>query len=316
VLEGPHDEENRVVAAVLETTVEPEEDEPLTLKVPRATGEVEVDGRLDEEAWKDAVTSEPMVAPQTGGNMLPETRFKLMWDDEFLYVGYDAPDDHLHCELEERDDPIYNQDALEVFLDPDGDGKNYYELQICPKGTVFDSLLTSYRANAKDPKCNEWDSEMKAEVSVDGTLNDKEDVDEGYTAEMAIPWTDIEHAPSSPPQPGDEWRANFFRLDDAKGGKKAWAWSPPMNNDFHNLERFGVLSFVGEAPEDSPAGESGEEDGGDDEDEEGDEEKEPKEEAAGAKKTVSPVKVQPSIRLKKLPLEKGGKKSNEKSAGK
>ncbi len=292
VLSGAKDEENRVVAAVLKTTVKPKEEKPLTLLVPRATGPVTVDGKLDEDAWKAAVSSGPMVAPQTGGKMLPDTSFRLMWDDTFLYVGYDAPDDHLHCEFDQRDGEIYNQDAVEIFLDPDGDGKNYYEIQICPSGTIFDSLLTSYRANAKEPECNKWNSTMQARVSIEGTLNMKDDVDKGYTAEFAIPWADIHHAPSSPPKPGDRWRANFFRLDDAKGGKKAWAWSPPLNNDFHNLPRFGLIEFVGEALL-APAAEvpaTG------------------TPPVSGVQPAVPakplPLNVQPPVKLKKLPMKK------------
>jgi hypothetical protein len=281
VLSGPHDQDNRVIAAKLKTTVKAVEKKPLTLKVPRASGEVVVDGKLDDEAWKNAVESGPMLAPATGGKMLPVTSFRLMWDDTNLYVAYDAPDDHLHCEFDERDKPIYEQDAVEVFLDPDGDGKNYYEFQICPSGTIFDSLLPAYRKNK-----NEWNAEgMAAKVVIDGTLNNKDDVDKGFTAEFAIPFADLEHAPVRPPKPGDKWKANFFRLDDAKGGKKAWAWSPPMNNDFHNLERFGVLEFVGETPaepEEAPAGE-----------------------AAGEEKPAAEgeTKTTDSIKLKKMPLK-------------
>lgn len=249
VLSGPHDEENRVVAAVIKTTVKAKVEKPKTIKVPRAAGELTIDGKLDEEAWKAAGTSGAMVAPSTGGKMLPDTSFRIMWDDENLYVGYDAPDDHLHCEFKKRDEAIYEQDAVEVFLDPDGDGKNYYEFQVCPAGVIFDSFLPEYRKNQ-----NEWNADLQAKVSTDGTLNNKDDVDKGWTAEFAIPFKDIENAPSSPPKAGDKWKANFFRLDDAKGGKKAWAWSPPGNNDFHNLPKFGQLEFMGEEVEE-PTGE-------------------------------------------------------------
>jgi hypothetical protein len=238
---------------------------------------VTVDGKLDEEAWKDAAASGPMKAPASGGKMLPVTSFRLMWDDENLYVGYDAPDDHLHCTHTKRDEPIYEQDAVEVFLDPDGDGKNYYEFQVCPAGTIFDSFLPAYRKNQ-----NEWNAGLQAKVVIDGTLNNKDDVDKGFTAEFAIPFKDLENAPSSPPKVGDSWKANFFRLDDAKGGKKAWAWSPPMNNDFHNLKKFGVIEFAG----DTPAAET--------------------EAKEGDKPAETPVAAAP-LKMKKLPL--GGTKA-------
>jgi hypothetical protein len=291
VLSGPHDEENRVVVAKVPTTVKAKEVKPLTLRVPRAKGEVVLDGKPDEEAWKGAAESGPMVTPSNGGKMLPVTSFRIMWDDENLYVAYDAPDDLLHCEFKDRDEPIYDQDAVEVFLDPDGDGKNYYEFQVCPAGTIFDSFLPSSRQNQ-----NDWNGTLEAKVSIDGTLNDPDDVDRGYTAEFRIPFKDIENAPSSPPKPGDSWKANFFRLDDAKGGKKAWAWSPPMNNDFHNLSKFGVLEFVGDEPE--PAQKAGEEAKLED--------KPVEKPVVEAKEPVTAPGA--TIKLKKLPLESGAVK--------
>ena len=47
---------------------------------------------------------------------------------------------------------------------------------------------------------------------------------------------------------GDSWRINLFRVskDRARGGTRndESAWSAPLMGDFHNLERFGQLSFA------------------------------------------------------------------------
>jgi hypothetical protein len=95
---------------------------------------------------------------------------------------------------------------------------------------------------------------MEVAVQTDGTLNNKEDVDKSWTAEFAIPVEDLKVEAI---KAGDTWKANFFRLDSAKAGRKGYAWSAPRNNDFHNLERFGEILFAekkaGEAPPEAAA---------------------------------------------------------------
>jgi hypothetical protein len=130
-----------------------------------------------------------------------------------------------------------------MFIDADGDGKTYVELQTNPKGAIFDSYLPAYRQNQ-----NEWQSGMKSAVKVDGTLDVRTDTDKGWVAELAIP---LEAAKGKekvmknvPPKVGTMWRVNFFRLDMPSGRpQQGTAWSPPLVGDFHALDKFGELYF-------------------------------------------------------------------------
>jgi hypothetical protein len=48
-----------------------------------------------------------------------------------------------------------------------------------------------------------------------------------------------------PPEPGDVWRINMYRMDLPKGKpQQAAGWSAPMVGDFHALGRFGELVFA------------------------------------------------------------------------
>jgi hypothetical protein len=245
---GAKDKENRARALVLQTTVKAKPDIHSKYQVFKAEDEITIDGKLDEKTWASA-TEVVMVDPVTGGKMFPKTTFRAAWDEKKFYVAFTAEDDHLECTYKKRDDPIYDQDAVEIFLDPDGDQKNYYELQVSPTGLIFDSFLPEYRKNQ-----NDWSSTMEVAVQTDGTLNNKEDVDKSWTAEFAIPVEDLKVEAI---KAGDTWKANFFRLDSAKAGRKGYAWSAPRNNDFHNLERFGEILFAekkaGEAPPEAAA---------------------------------------------------------------
>jgi hypothetical protein len=142
-----------------------------------------------------------------------------------------------------------------MFIDADGDGKTYVELQVNAKGATFDSFLPTYRQNQ-----NDWESGMKAGVKVDGTINKRDDQDKSWTVELAIPLTAAlgkeKEMKNTPPKVGTEWRVNFFRMDQPNGRPQSGTgWSPPMVGDFHALDKFGVLVFgdeKGKAPNATP----------------------------------------------------------------
>ena len=123
---------------------------------------------------------------------------------------------------------------MELFLDPDGDGLNYYEFEVSPSGVIFDALFASHRKDL--PRSRRWNG-----AGVEGAAVH---IDGGWTAELKVPWSDIQHAPHSPPRVGDEWRGNLFRIDVHAQGGDFTAWTAPLRGDFHALDRFGTLVFV------------------------------------------------------------------------
>ena len=169
---------------------------------------------------------------------------RLLWDEQNLYIGFEFADRDVWGTLEKHDDKLWTQEAAEVFLDPDGDGKTYVELQVSPRNVTFDSWLPGYRQND-----NAWDSGMQTAVKVDGTLNQRDDKDTSWTVEMRIPMSAVkgrlETVKVCRRKSGTEWRANFFRMDQENGKPQtASAWSPPLVGDFHALDKFGSLVFA------------------------------------------------------------------------
>ncbi|HSS40862.1 MAG TPA: carbohydrate-binding family 9-like protein, partial [Polyangia bacterium] len=142
----------------------------------------------------------------------------------------------------------------ELMIDADGNGRTYIELQVAPNGNIFDTYLPTVRRyeDTVDPQMKpfSWNSKLVAKVHVDGTLNKRDDKDTGWTAELALPLEDVKGMDASsavrlPPQPGDVWRINMYRMDQPKGKpQQAAGWSPPMVGDFHALSRFGELVFA------------------------------------------------------------------------
>ena len=230
----------------------------------RAAASLNVDGRLDEAAWRAAPWTEAFVDIE--GDVRPKprllTRVKMLWDDEYFYFGADLEEPDLWGTYTERESVIFHENDFEVFIDPDGDTHEYYELELNALNTVWDLMLVKpYRDGG--PALNAWDiAGLKTATYLRGTLNRPGDKDEGWSIEIAMPWKILkEAAPGQrPPKAGEYWRVNFSRVQwalDVKDGKYVkrtdpkgqpltennWVWSPQGAINMHMPERWGYVQF-------------------------------------------------------------------------
>lgn len=213
-----------------------------TYRAPKRKAEISIDGALDDPGWKDAPSTGAFLRTTDGAAARFRTEARLVWDEEFLYVGFDVQDDDVWAKLEKKDDPLYGEEVVEIFIDADGDGKTYDELELSPRNVQFDAYFPARRTGMDLA----WDSGMTTAVQIKGTLNEPGSKDEGWTAEMKIPLKGLAAVPRSPPQPGDKWRFNLYRLEwtDERKTNEGSAFSPPLVGDFHHLPRFGTLEFA------------------------------------------------------------------------
>ncbi|MDY0062812.1 MAG: carbohydrate-binding family 9-like protein [Myxococcota bacterium] len=218
------------------------------LEARRATGPITVDGRLDEPAWQQAAFSGDFVLPGGEPGKPPQaTQAAFLWNDGELLVGFRCEDEDVWTSLRKDDLDLWTEEVVELFLDPDGDGKNYVEIQVNPANALFDAFFPTYRSDL--PTARAYGSRARHAVAIEGTLDRRDDRDTRWTVELAIPFDALPALPHTPPVPGDEWRVNLFRMDKPQGGRQqASAWSPPIVKDFHALNRFGRLRFTGEQP--------------------------------------------------------------------
>jgi hypothetical protein len=79
-------------------------------------------------------------------------------------------------------------------------------------------------------------------VRVAGTVDGK-DGDREWSCEIALPLEDIATATHRPPQPGDRWRMNLYRVERLPQVAEL-AWSPTLQDDFHVLGRLGEIVFT------------------------------------------------------------------------
>jgi len=207
----------------------------------RAAKPIVVDGRLDDDSWKGAPAL-PLVWADSGAQPRQPTAVRLLWDDQYLYVAFECQDDDIWGVTTERDKDIYNHEVVEVFVDDDCDDHSYIEIEVNPLNAVLDLYVLNRGGPIKG--LWDWDSEgMLTAVHVDGDPTRRGTADRAWTVEIAIPMRDFMTAPHLPPQPGDVWHANLYRIDRGTSGDEYTAWSPPGRINYHTPERFGRLVF-------------------------------------------------------------------------
>lgn len=209
-----------------------------------------IDGRLSDPAWAAAAWTRWWGAPSGAQSAsTPPTRAKFLWAPDALYVAVECRDSDVWSTFTARDSNTWEQEVVEVFLDPDGDHLDYLELQVTPANVVFDARFESYRKDL--PRARAWDMRgLESGVWVDGTLNARDDQDRAWFVELRIPAAEVPGA-RLPLSANAKWRLNLFRFDAPKGApQRAAALSPPVVPDFHALDAFADLTLL---PEPLPA---------------------------------------------------------------
>ncbi len=255
----------------------------------RATTPPRGDGRLDAEPWTSAARTPRFVDLLTGAPAPLATTAAVLWDDDALHIGFWAAEPTVTAAMTQRDSLLFYENDLEVFIDG---GDSYYELELNALGTVYevfyvwrdaltpgsrwdeprfdvhhprvhsfagdhDRTPTSFWAG-NHPRWTRWaylDYDLPGlpvAVHVDGVLNDPTVIDNGWTAEVRIPWAglgDLAGGRSLPPLPGDEWRlflGRFQRLATRTPGETigaGWAANAHGVNDTHLPESFTRVTF-------------------------------------------------------------------------
>ncbi len=227
----------------------------------KAIDEIQVDGMDNEDSWKKADWSDTFVDIEGKREPVYKTQMKMVWNGEYLYFFGKMEEPHVWGTLKKRDTVIFYNNDFEIFIDPDGDTHNYMEFEMNALNTVWDLFLTKpYRNHGK--VLDSWDIQgVRTAVHIDGTLNDPNDKDVGWSVEIAIPWKVLEEANSHDGIPLKEfWRFGFSRVNwefevvdgryvrkkDAKGDylpEYNWVWSPQWVINMHEPEKWGYVYF-------------------------------------------------------------------------
>ena len=223
----------------------------------RALAPITVDGTLDEPSWQSAPRTDLFVDIE--GDVKPAPRFQtramMLWDDTYFYVAVDMEEPDVWATFTERDTyDLWFDNDFEVFIDPNGDADEYYELEINALNTVWDLFL--HRVDGVRQRDTAWDIEgLEHAVHIYGTLNQPGDVDQGWSVEIAFPWEVLAEWAHTPAPPNDEdcWRVNFSRVEypfavvdgkyETTGVPDNWVWSPQGEIAMHIPQMWGYVHF-------------------------------------------------------------------------
>jgi len=218
-----------------------------------------IDGKLDDEAWKEVSWTDPFMDIQ--GIKYPVPRFltkaKMRFDDHWLYIGAYIQETQVWAYQTKHDSVVFLDNDFEVFINPDGSTHYYKEFEMNALNTTWDLILDKPYMNGGYPNST-WDMKtMKTGVYIDGKINDPSIQNVFWSVEIAFPLKDLafNNSVHVPPKNGDYWRINFSRVEwhvNVVNGKYVkipnlpednWVWSSQAAINMHIPERWGFIQF-------------------------------------------------------------------------
>ncbi|MCA1594395.1 MAG: carbohydrate binding family 9 domain-containing protein, partial [Acidobacteria bacterium] len=141
-----------------------------------------IDGKLDDEVWKNATTFKDFIQTNPGDNIAPSkpTIAYMGYDSKFLYFAFHVYDDpgKVRATLAKRDN-VFGEDNIRVFLDTFNDHRRAYVLGWNPLGVQADGIMTEAQGT---------------DFSVDIVMESKGMItDDGWTVEAAVPFKSLRY---------------------------------------------------------------------------------------------------------------------------
>ena len=196
--------------------------------VPEAAQPPVVDGNLSEKVWRSAAALSLFQLADGSETAENPTEAFLMWDKETLYVGVKAfflPGQIPRISQTQQNSPIWEDEAVEILLDPSPQTEDYYHLVVNPIGARFDQgvraagpphfrfappdvqrpsqarAVTTFRADSN------WDSGANVATRIHATF---------WSLEIAIPLARLENASTHSTE--NLWLFNMHRKAQANAG--------------------------------------------------------------------------------------------------
>lgn len=186
-----------------------------------------IDGRLDDECWKNAAVLEDFRLNSNGAPAARQTGVSLLSDGKSIYFGitcHEPEPARLKANVLRRDGSVWNDDCVEIYIVAEPEKESYWHFIVNSKGVQYDE--TCDMQTGSDPR---WNGAWRAKTAVEAA---------SWQAEIEIPFQDIRLA-EAPKRV--EWRINVNR--ECHTGKSSeyssWAGKGAFGDPF----KFGVLKW-------------------------------------------------------------------------
>ena len=191
-----------------------------SVRAARRTGEIRIDGRADEPAWRTAQVGDNFLQtePDDGHSATAATRFRILWDDDSLYVAIECDDPLPATALASPRDRDIDADLVRIDLDTTLDRRTAYHFGVYAAGQQVDGMHFNDTDYTTD-----WDAPWESAVAV---------IPGGWSVEMRIPLRVLRV-----PQGARAFGLNVARTLTRRHEETTWQYQP--------REAAGVVSGFG-----------------------------------------------------------------------
>ncbi len=213
-----------------------QDEPPAPISIPRATGEIVIDGVIDEAAWREAARFEIAYEVRPGENIPAPvtTEVRLTWDQDRVLVAFrcfDPDPSAVRARYSDRDQ-LWNDDWIGIVLDTFNDQRRAYEFIANPLGVQMDAL--------NDDVNHRYDMSWNAIWFSKGRLTAT-----GYEVEMAIPFNQIRFQKASVPQ---IWGLDLMRSYPRNNRHHLGLFSRDRGNNSYLSQTTKIIGFDGAEP--------------------------------------------------------------------
>ncbi|MCF6176462.1 MAG: DUF4838 domain-containing protein [Victivallaceae bacterium] len=202
------------------------------VKTLKAGEQIKLDGKLDDKAWQ--TSSKIYLRPYRKDKKSSiSTMVYSVKDGKYLYFAFDCKEPAINkmsfSKRKADDGFIWRDSSVELFLNPSGDRKDYYQILVNAVGSVSDNHAVK---NGSTQQADwSWNSNAKVKTAINK---------DGWLLEIAIPLAKLARLKV------DGFPINFNRnrvLTSGKGYVKLFTWSPFLTKGFHDIGNFGSIAF-------------------------------------------------------------------------
>ena len=238
----------------------------------------EPDGKLEKAFWEQAALIDDFhdIEGDSKPRPLFKTEARMLWDDDYLYVGAKLWGNEIWASVTGRDEVIFVDNDFEVFISPKYSSHRYYEIELNAYGSIWDLFMEKPQRDVTY-RINGWDVRgLRSAVHIEGEVNNPKADNKYWSLELLIPWKTVREAEPGKclpthivPDFGEIWRMDFsrvqYRVDvvnnrfekrkDASGKTLPefnWLWAPTGVIDAHMPEMWAFVVFGDENTEFAP----------------------------------------------------------------
>lgn len=218
-------------------------------KVARAKEAIVVDGKMDEPSWQDAeIRSFDYFFRRNEPLEKQQTKFRMLWDDENIYLFYAFEDTSLTVRETRRDGAPSMDDCAEFFCIPYPDSLSmHFTFEVNINKARMDCIVLWQYYDNRSFFIWDYNPDYEIGVTYDGTLNNDKDKDKGWTMEFAIPFKAFSNF--SPAKVGSRWAFQAVRqdrnmVDDRFRSTATLFPTYDVRLDVHPPNRFGLMEFT------------------------------------------------------------------------